>query len=296
MIVCQIKQLSTIFWNIIDSGGTASFINTSMSKYTQIEPFLLQDSTYQTELIINNIELADFATYECVNSLNQSAQVNLTQSKNNACVIPVCLCINVTWVSCSGIGIVNLDEHLFAANPTLVAQIEWLDLSHNQFVYVNSEIFKKFVNLVHLDLSFNAINIIDSNSFKALSNLNVLLDLSFNQLDVINVNTFTGLTSLKQFFLRSNNVKSIDENSFLSLSKLEQLDLSSNKLTAIKASTLNGLESLQKLSLQANQITSFDLNALSNLTNLRELNLNGNVFDTIYYDTPCLGKFAYFSN
>ena len=267
-----------------------------MSKYTIIEPFLQRNSFYQTELIIYNLDLTDFTTYKCISSLNQSAQVNLTQSIINACVIPVCQCINATCMNCSRRGLVNLDENLFTANPTLIAQIEWLDLSHNQLVYVNSEMFKKFVNLIYLDLSFNDISSIDSNAFDYLSNLNVSLDLSYNQLEVIYSLTFTGLSSLTSFYLINNHVKIIEDNSFLSLIKLKQLDLSSNKLTSIHASTLNGLDSLQSLSLKSNQIESFDLSSLTNLTNLRELNLNDNVFDVTYYFASCQSKFIYFHN
>ena len=261
-----------------------------MPKYVVIESFLRPNSLYQAELIIYNLELTDFATYKCVNSLSQSAQVNMTLSSSTACVIPVCQCINVTRVNCSGRDLVNLDELLFTANPTLLAQVEWLDLSHNKLVYINSEMFKKFVNLAQLDLSFNDISVIDANAFDYLSNLNVSLDLSYNQLQAIYSNTFAGLSSLTRFYLSSNQVKSIEDNSFASLTKLQLLDMSSNKLTTINASTLNGLESLQRLSLKSNQIASFDLNALSNLNNLRELNLNGNMFDSTYYIASCKGE------
>ena len=294
MILCRSKQSLNLTWHTIDSSGHESLLDTSMSKYTLIELFLQQNSLYQTELIINTLNLTDFVTYSCVNSLNQSSRVNLTLSTNSACVIPVCICLNVTWVNCSQRGLANLDEYLFTASPSLIAQVVWLDLSHNQLVYLNSEMFKKFVNLAFLDLSFNDISAIDANAFDFLSNLNVSLDLSYNQLDAIYSQTFTGLSSLTSFYLRSNKVKIIEDNSFLSLTKLKLLDLSLNKLTAVKALTLNGLESLQIISLQSNQISSFDVNALSNLANLRELNLHDNAFGVTNYIASCLGKHFYF--
>ena len=293
--MCQSKQSSNLTWLKIDKSGgngTEFLIYPTISKYALIETFLQQNTLYQSQLIIYNLDSLDFAIYKCVNSLNQSAQVNMTLSSSSACVIiPVCQCINATRVNCSGRDLVNLDELLFTANPTLLAQVEWLDLSHNKLVYITSEMFKKFVNLAYLDLSFNAINAIDSYAFNALSNLNVSLHLSHNQLDAIYAQTFAGLSNLTRLYLSSNQVKIIEDNSFLSLFKLELLELSSNKLTAIQASTLNGLESLQTLSLQSNRIASFDVNSLSNLTNLKVLNLNGNVFDSTYYLTSCKGKF-----
>ena len=125
-------------------------------------------------------------------------------------------------------------------------------------------------NTYVLYLQKNEIPNIDSTDFQ---NMTVLyqIDLSFNQITVIKSDTVKGLPKLKRLNLVSNKISVIEDNALNSTS-LEYIDLSFNQITAIKSDTFKGLPNLGWLNMKNNKNISFVSNkAFLNLPQLKRL-------------------------
>lgn len=112
----------------------------------------------------------------------------------------------------------------FAAE-TLPSVTEWLDVSWNEFQFA-----PKFIgsDLLTLDLSHNAITVIDEDNFSKTKNLTEL-NLSWNRIDVLSINAFADLRSLLKLDLSRNLLRKITTNVFSTLPAMTHLILSRNR-------------------------------------------------------------------
>lgn len=130
-------------------------------------------------------------------------------------------------------------------------------------------------NLKKLDLSFNLINGIRSNTFRPMSGLKTL-NLQGNQIEEIENYSFLGLLSLTSLDISHNNILTLADESLAGLPSLETLWLSHNHLQVVSDMWLTGTPLLQKLLVMDNDITTVDENALAGLESLSEIDLAGN--------------------
>ncbi|XP_075032781.1 peroxidasin homolog [Mixophyes fleayi] len=128
-----------------------------------------------------------------------------------------------------------------------------------------------------LDLRFNHIREISSDSLQKLTNLNTLL-LNNNQIRRISQRSFETLESLKHLYLYKNDIRSIQKNAFHGLRSLEQLYLHFNNLETLDAETFSDLPKLERLFLHNNRITRIQPGTFSTLQFLTRLRLDSNPF------------------
>jgi Leucine-rich repeat (LRR) protein len=134
------------------------------------------------------------------------------------------------------------------------------------------------------DIYINLLNItnFDSGSFANLSSL-VTLNLNENLITcLLDANLFsTGTTSLKELFLGSNLITSLNQNQFKGLKNLKTLGLSSNRLSSFVSNIFIDLTSLEDLDLRDNLLTSLSSTSFNTLTKLKSLSLCRNKLTTL---------------
>ncbi len=136
----------------------------------------------------------------------------------------------------------------------------------------------KYVDLINISkicLHNNNIELLDSQIFNGLINLQTI-DLSHNKIpDFINRELFAGLRNLTEIYISNNQLESINEHTFEGLINLEIIDVSKNKITKIQR-IFENLNKIKKIDLSNNQIEYIDENAFKGLHTLHEINLHGN--------------------
>lgn len=139
------------------------------------------------------------------------------------------------------------------------------------------EIFKQFVNLKHLIVNGNQMQIIEMDTFDGAGSLEVLR-LSNNKLKELESLIFHAMTNLKTLDLGRNKIASIESDTFYGLNNLERLYLSDNCLKILPLGALFPLKRLLSLSLENNQITQFDDNIFIENNQMRTIGLSNNSF------------------
>ena len=176
----------------------------------------------------------------------------------------------------------------------LLAHLEEIDLSHNQFhsfpwELANSQALKvlnlafnkinkmnntlKMNALMSLNLQNNEIEKLEDNSFYNYPNL-MELDLSGNKLKTLN---HLKLQDVKVLNVSNNLIHNIEANTFKNSTKIEILDLSNNLQTRIAKPIFEGVQSsLRQLNLSNNKLTKIFSDAFSDIEQLEKLSLSEN--------------------
>ena len=139
------------------------------------------------------------------------------------------------------------------------------------------EIFKKFMNLKHLIVNGNHVQLLEDDTFDDASRLEVLR-LSNNDLKELKPFIFHAMTNLKTLDLGRNKIDKIESKSFIGLINLERLYLSDNNLKLLPNGLFFPLKKLISLSLENNQISSFENNIFKENKLIRSLGLSNNTF------------------
>lgn len=154
--------------------------------------------------------------------------------------------------------------------------MEWLDLSHNEFVAMPSSALSEIAPVLReLDLSDNRIEHVDGTMFAAVPGL-VSLSLNNNRLTILPDNVFSGLSSsLHHLDLSSNNlVKTSLRDLLHHVQGLRTLNLARAGLEEVPASM--PLPHLAELDLSGNSLSDVPYEAITRLAQLRSLNVSSN--------------------
>ncbi|CAH1391937.1 unnamed protein product [Nezara viridula] len=211
-----------------------------------------------------------------------------------------------TTIDCSRLGLNNLPEHLKDHIATVMIfthnkldsnapfnnwqNLRSIDVSYNSITNITSQTFKELINLKVLNISYNDIEEISEDTFDSLKVLEVL-DLSgnprigFNYAKLQNLLNGTLYRSLKKFVMRSSGLNELPDTFFKYAIELQYLDLSHNNLTSIPALP----DKLIHLDLSHNYITNVGIVPFHKKHSLRniflEYNVNLNNIDTDAFET-----------
>ena len=135
-------------------------------------------------------------------------------------------------------------------------------------------------NLLHPDLrrltlTSTSISVLSSASFSSYRNL-LHLNLSSNAIEGLRDMPFRFQTDLVTFSLRGNRLASLASLSLTGLASLQELDLSHNRLQELARGVFKPLLSLTTLRLEANLLTSLDYHTFAGLSPLLHLSLAAN--------------------
>lgn len=155
---------------------------------------------------------------------------NITPANNSTSDNLYCECI-MENSSQGGLIVMHIHcENRKFKNENFAAEIlptvtKWLDMSWNEFQFV-----PKFVSsdLTLLDMSHNAITVIDDSNFSKVKHLTEL-NLSWNKIENLSIDAFASLDSLLKLDLSRNLLRKITTNVFSSLLSIDHLILSRNR-------------------------------------------------------------------
>ena len=193
----------------------------------------------------------------------------------------VVLCCTVLF--CSGIsGSCDINRTAFTADcsnqnldkvPSYVPDsTKVLNLARNWFNEVNPRQFRRFCNLVELDLRWNYIAHLNNDSDTELSTLRVL-DISYNRGLDLNSAFFASIPNLQWLSIRSNYLL---VSMFKGLRNLTYLDMSHNKLISVNSTPFMEFEYLEDLNLEWCRLKNLSNTMFTGLSNLLMLNLGYN--------------------
>lgn len=169
----------------------------------------------------------------------------------------------------------NMIQKLTHENFGFNENLENLDLSFNSIKSIKSNTFKHLKFLKKLDLSFNMIPKIERETFKENYDLTDL-DLSRNYVGRFNRISAPSLTFLNMSWCE---ILTVDSDALFGMPKLLELDLSSNLISEIPILVSN---TLQTLDLSTCRISSIQNTTFANFPELARINLSGNRFTTAF--------------
>lgn len=233
--------------------------------------------THNTDWPAVNMELQPDTFHEELNMLER-----LDLSHNNMAKLPeavFCSLQNLVYLNLTRNRLRHLELFHFGSSGQhkCGTNMQVLDLSHNNFDSINSQVFSHLTNLQELHLQGNVISVIGDHGFDGLSALTVL-NAASNRLVNLAPELFADARELREMYLHNNTINVLAPGLFNELSRLLVLDLSENQLTEewVNAATFTGLSHLVFLSLSNNNITKLDAIIFRDLYRLRSLRLDNN--------------------
>ncbi|OXB81525.1 UNVERIFIED_CONTAM: hypothetical protein H355_008373 [Colinus virginianus] len=173
---------------------------------------------------------------------------------------------------------VQLNNNELTAIPSLgpaASNVRALHLHHNRIRSVEASQLKPYVALETLDLSFNDITEIRNGCFPQGLHIKELY-LGSNRISTLEPGAFDSLSrSLLTLRLSKNRITQLPVKAFR-LPRLTQLELNRNRIRLIEGLTFQGLDSLEVLKLQRNNISKLTDGAFWGLAKMQVLHLDYN--------------------
>ncbi len=190
------------------------------------------------------------------------------------------------FVNAESIMSLKLDKNQLTSIPTEALQklyeLVYLYMDENRITEIKARAFVGLMNLQKISLVDNKItnhSKIDKNAFLGVGHNLMELDLSFNDLKQLPSQSFGYLFNLGTFRISDNLISNIKNSSFEGMTHLMTLDLSGNEGLDMHSGNLRGLElSLVNLYLARTGMTQDTklLGSLKRFRYLRELDLSSN--------------------
>ncbi|XP_061311791.1 leucine-rich repeats and immunoglobulin-like domains protein 1 isoform X2 [Pezoporus flaviventris] len=173
---------------------------------------------------------------------------------------------------------VRLDNNELTTIPSLglaASSVRSLHLHHNRIRSIEASQLKPYVSLETLDLSFNDITEIRNGCFPQGLHIKELY-LGSNRISTLEPGAFDSLSrSLLTLRLSKNRITQLPVKAFR-LPRLIQLELNRNRIRLIEGLTFQGLDSLEVLKLQRNNISKLTDGAFWGLAKMQVLHLEYN--------------------
>ena len=170
---------------------------------------------------------------------------------------------------------------------TLNPGIQRLQLQHNNIRAVDAAL-GFYAQLQYVDLSHNQLISLPDRGFLQQKKL-LELRLTNNKIFNVSNGTFDGLKTVTILSLRKNFLEDMGSAVFTDLVKVEELDLGQNRIRSIHPAAFSGLEHLRVLYLDDNDLADVPSLALVPLPHLAELSLALNNIQVLYMYTPLPG-------
>uniref|UniRef100_H2ZNX1 LRRNT domain-containing protein n=1 Tax=Ciona savignyi TaxID=51511 RepID=H2ZNX1_CIOSA len=198
-----------------------------------------------------------------------------------------CACSGTT-VNCTGRGLTSIPSgippstivlllnrnQISSISTTLLDHLDslkTLDLSDNALTSLEEAQFA-FQNDAYLDLSYNSITRINSNSFPPSL---VTLNIAYNSISLWSRSLYSPV-QLKSLDMRGIAMSSLTLPRLQHLSSLETLKISGPRLATVSSSLLNGLTALKNMELSNSLISSLPSNFFAGSPSLEKLSLKSN--------------------
>ncbi|XP_037330312.2 TLR4 interactor with leucine rich repeats [Pungitius pungitius] len=187
-----------------------------------------------------------------------------------------CDCQNPQHLMCTNRGLRSLPQPV-AREP---GEVLIFSLGGNFIGNISAFDFRRYSNLVRLNLQYNQIQTIHPKAFEKLNKLEELY-LGHNGLLNIPAGALQPLKKLTILCGNNNNIRKITPELFTNLDKLVKLRLDDNSIDVLPDFVFKSLTSLHYLHLESNKVQHIHRNAFSDLSNLRFLNLAQNKLSAV---------------
>lgn len=175
-------------------------------------------------------------------------------------------------------SVLCLNANLSGIPTKLDAGTQVLDLRQNDISIIGNDAFSR-ANLLNLQKLYFArcrLKMIERYAFRKLINL-VELDLSYNMFTSIPTTAFESTPELRELRLVGNPIQRIASESFIKVPQLIRLELSNCRISVVEMRAFAGLEtSLEWLKLDGNKMMDIRAGTLLPLQNLHGLEMAGN--------------------
>ena len=185
---------------------------------------------------------------------------------------------NLQLLSITYSALVSFDTEVLKKFKNLVS----LNLRRNQLREISK--FPPHVKLKSLELQDNLLTDVDGATFSSLKNISILY-LSNNQLSNIPVDLFTRLENLTRLSLKNNSIRTLGAGTFAGLENLQMLDLSDNYLRNLPNNTFQDNLKLDYILLDNNNLNEMGSNLFSHLNLLKTIDLTMNNLTFIHQGT-----------
>lgn len=159
-------------------------------------------------------------------------------------------------------------------------ELRMLDLSYNELISIQKQIFIYQAKLLQLHLNHNKISEINIDTFKGLISLEVL-NLRGNYIVELTNSIFAAVPAVEELNLGQNRIATIHPDAFKGLSKLKSLYLDDNILTTMPTISFKHIQLLAELFIGVNAFNVLPNDAFRNLQQLARLDLHGTLLTNI---------------
>lgn len=149
-----------------------------------------------------------------------------------------------------------------------LTELMWLGLDNNNLKVISDESLTTLKELTYINLSFNRIMVLPRNIFIAEVHKSLTeVDLSYNTITTVYTNTFDSLISIRIIGLSSNRITTLERNCFYNMPQLAYIDLTHNHLQNITESVFTFLPGLIRLDLMFNNLKYLPLKMFKHVSN-----------------------------
>lgn len=149
-----------------------------------------------------------------------------------------------------------------------LTELMWLGLDNNNLKVISDESLTTLKELTYINLAFNRIMVLPRNIFIAEVHKSLAeVDLSYNTIATIYTNTFDSLINLRIISLSSNRITALERNSFYNMPQLAYIDLTHNLLQNVSESVFTFLPGLIRLDLMFNNLRYLTLKMFKHVSN-----------------------------
>lgn len=259
-----------------------SYLNMGYNKLTHIDANTFEGwgSEVQTLLLRNN-KISDLA-YGAFNGLDSIKEISL--SFNDIHNVHPMVFENVS----KSLKILELSFSIYSEDYPQEAisylnELMWLGLDNNNLKLIPGNSLSNLFELTYINLSFNRLTLIPKRLFMADVHRNLLeIDLSYNAIEKVTSQTFSGLELVQLINLSSNKIKCLEKTSFYNLPYLTYIDLTYNQLRNLSESVFEFLPNLLSIDLMFNNLFTFSLKCfkhVSNTTTPMSINISNNAIN-----------------
>ncbi|XP_035512646.1 toll-like receptor 13 [Morone saxatilis] len=230
-------------------------------------------------LIIKNIYLTTFHSWELTNSSLELTSLDLSQNPITKFSITEDVFPNLTWFN---IGGYQKPMTWDVRNKTFLSRVSSLDVSGLQVTFEDMKTLLESVNSSLSSIRMYAMKYKPTALINVTCTIPTMSTLKFrrNKLSFISSSLFHLCINVTELDVGENKITTIEEEAFRSMKRLRILTLSHNKLSSVPAATKN-IPTLAELDLSSNNITGLKCSDFANLTKLRQLNLYLNRITTL---------------